>query len=80
MKKEWINPELLEEILAVTEEGLECESENGEGKCLWPHKHICKKCGRDFGHKFGSHFEWEIHQRLCNGSGNNDQTPGVTMS
>ena len=80
MKKEWINPELLEEILAVTEEGLECESANGEEKYFWPHKHICKKCGRDFGHGFGSHLEWEIHQSFCNGSGNNDQTPGVTIS
>lgn len=80
MKKEWINPELLEENLAVTEEGLECESENGEEKYFWPHSHICKKCGYNFGHGFGSHSAWEIHQLFCNGSGNNDQTPGVTMS
>ena len=45
MKKEWINPELLEENLAVTEEGLECESENGEEKFFWPHRHICPICG-----------------------------------
>ena len=80
MKKEWINPELLEENLAVTEEGLECESGNGEEKYFWPHEHICNKCGKDFGHKIGSHSRWEWHQRFCNGSGNNDQTPGVTMS
>ena len=64
MKKEWINPELLEENLAVTEEGLECESENGEEKYFWPHSIFVKNVDITLGHGFGSHSAWEIHQLL----------------
>lgn len=77
MKKEWINPELLEENLAVTEEGLECESENGEEKFLWPHRHICPICGQNFGHWFGSHNAWVNHVRAGNCGAD---VPEVTMS
>ena len=77
MKKEWINPELLEENLAVTEEGLECESENGEEKFLWPHRHICPICGQNFGHWFGSHNTWVNHVRAGNCGAD---VPEVTMS
>lgn len=77
MKKEWINPELLEENLAVTEEGLECESENGEEKFLWPHRHICPICGQNFGHWPGSHNRWVNHVRTAHRGAD---VPEVTMS
>ena len=77
MKKEWINPELLEENLAVTEEGLECESENGEEKFFWPHRHICPICGYDFGHWPGSHNRWVNHVKTAHRGAD---VPEVTMS
>ena len=82
MKKEWINTELLEENLAVTEEGLECESENGEEKFFWPHEHICPRCGYNFGHWFGSHNAWVNHVRTAKCGANVDRVPmpEVTMS
>ena len=82
MKKEWINPELLEENLAVTEEGLECESENGEEKFFCSHRHICPRCGYNFGHLFGSHNAWERHVKTakCGADVDRFPMPEVTMS
>ena len=44
------------------------------GKELDKSAKICPKCGKDFGHKFGSHIAWEIHKGCCNGNGGNDDT------
>ena len=74
MRREWLNPELVNLQVNQTREELDCETENGGEKCIWPHDHICPKRGKDFGHKFGSHIAWEIHKGCCNGNGDNDDT------
>lgn len=67
MKKEWLNPEMMELGVQSTKEGLDCEVENEDVKCIFPHEHVCSKCGKDFGHKWGSHESWWAHQLCCNG-------------
>lgn len=72
MRRKWLNPELVNLQVKQTREGLDCETENEGEKCIWPHDHICPKCGKDFGHGLGSHLEWEKHKWHCNGNGGND--------
>ena len=72
MRRKWLNPELVNLQVKQTREGLDCETEDGGEKCIWPHDHICPKCGKDFGHGLGSHWEWEKHKWHCNGNGGND--------
>ena len=80
MKKEWLTPELDQLNVQETKEALECEiseesyTVSGE-KCIFPHDHICKKCGYDFGHWIGSHIAWDIHRSRCDG---NSQVPPQT--
>ena len=41
MRREWLNPELVNLQVKQTREELNCESESGVEKCIWPHKHVC---------------------------------------
>lgn len=73
MKKEWKSPRV--EILGVktTQEDLECESNNEGEKFLWPHNHICPRCGYNFGHGLGSHYAWEHHVAVAKCGANEDR-------
>lgn len=72
MKKEWLKPELMDlQVKETMEDSAQysgCESENGNEKFPWLHKHICSKCKKDFGHGIGSHLQWMHHQSTCTGN------------
>lgn len=73
MRREWLNPELVNLQVKQTREELDCESEGGVEKCIWPHKHVCPRCGYDFGHCIGSHYAWKHHVEVAKCGGNVDR-------
>jgi len=85
MKKKWLIPELHELNVQETKEVLECEkyeegySESGE-RGIFFHKHICPRCGHNFGNGIGSHAAWKHHVEVAKCGADVDRIPQVPLS
>ncbi|WP_195986748.1 hypothetical protein [Clostridium sp. D53t1_180928_C8] len=83
MKKEWLGPELKELNLKETNELLECETAEeveGIGENYFIHRHICPRCGYNFGHGIGSHMRWEHHVAFAKCGADADRVPVIPVS